>query len=220
MEPNEYEIIRSKRRTLALQIGKNGKLIIRAPLKLSEKYIQDFISKNRVWIQKHQSKKKQNLAKKFIEGENFWLWGNKYILKFSNKTQPKITDNYLEIHPAYQKNPQKVSQDFYKNELEKILPERVNFWVKNMNLKPKNIKISSAQNRWGSCTAHENLNFSFRLAMVPLEILDYVIVHELAHLKQLNHSPTFWKVVEQTLPNYKKSRKWLRENSDKFDLFS
>lgn len=213
------KIMRSKRKTLALQIGKNGELIVRAPLKLSEKYIQDFITKNQAWIQKHQSKKVQTQSKKFIEGEKFWLWGKEYPLKFGAKTKLEFTDKNFEIHPAYKKNAQKIFRDFYKKELAKILPERIKKHAQNMNLYPKEIKISGASRRWGSCNVCGNLNFSWRLAMTPLEILDYVIIHELAHLKELNHSPAFWQIVEKFDPKYKTHKKWLRENEQKFDLF-
>lgn len=212
------QIIRSKRRTLALQITPQGELIVRAPLKISEKYIENFICKQADWIAKHRAEKKKNAPKKIEEGEKFWLWGKEYQLTFGVKPAFVFTGEKFEIHPVYRKNPEKVFAEFYKKELRKILPKRIENYEKIMCLKARNIKITSAERRWGSCNVRGNLSFGWRLAMLPPEIADYVIVHELAHLAELNHSPAFWKVVEKILPDYKIRRKWLRKNETKFSL--
>ena len=85
-------------------------------------------------------------------------------------------------------------------------------------MQAENVKITSAEKRWGSCSGDDNLSFSFRLIMAPPDIIDYVIVHELMHIKEKNHSPKFWKLVEAVMPEYKIHRRWLKDNHHKFIL--
>lgn len=87
-----------------------------------------------------------------------------------------------------------------------------------MDVRPEKLRISSARTRWGSCSAKGTISLTWRLVMAPPEILDYVIVHELAHLKVKNHSSAFWKVVETYLPGYQNQRKWLKQNGHTLDL--
>ena len=97
-----------------------------------------------------------------------------------------------------------------KLKTKEIIAQRIDVYSKLMNLKPERVSISSAKKRFGSCSSKGNLNFSFRLALYPVEAIDYVIVHELAHLKEMNHSKRFWKIVEKYLPDYKERQKLLR----------
>lgn len=93
------------------------------------------------------------------------------------------------------------------------LSERCLHFSERLNVRYKDVRLSNAQGRWGSCSASGRLRFNWRLAMVPAEIMDYVVVHELAHLKELNHSPRFWAAVEQVFPEYRAGKKWLKENA-------
>ena len=100
---------------------------------------------------------------------------------------------------------------WYRNQARQILTERVNAYASQHNLQYKGIKITSARTRWGSCSPTGSLNFSWRLVLAPMDVVDYVVVHELAHTVFHNHSKRFWKKVEQILPDYKERRKWLRK---------
>ena len=81
-----------------------------------------------------------------------------------------------------------------------------------MGVTPKTVKVANQKRRWGSCSARGALRFSWRMARLPEDVFDYIVVHELAHLKQMNHSPRFWSVVESVCPNHKSHRRWLRKN--------
>lgn len=96
-----------------------------------------------------------------------------------------------------------------------LLPERVNFFVKNMCVSYKSIFIRCQKTVWGSCSAKGNLNFNCLLTLCPKEVVDYVVVHELCHLKEFNHSKTFWTEVKKYCPDYKESKKWLKEEGCK-----
>ena len=110
--------------------------------------------------------------------------------------------------------------NFYKKEARKYIEVRINEIAEKNNLKFNNLKITSAKTRWGSCTSQKNINFSYRLAMAPIKTIDYVIVHELAHLKNMNHSKKFWVLVEKMMTglypwDYKIYKKWLDDNWNK-----
>ena len=96
----------------------------------------------------------------------------------------------------------------------KIFPERVEHYARLMGISYGRITIREQKTRWGSCSGKGNLNFNWKLTLMPMEILDYVVVHELAHRKEMNHSRKFWKIVEQVLPDYQERRKRLRELAD------
>lgn len=95
------------------------------------------------------------------------------------------------------------------------IPERVSFYASLMDVSYGRITIRNQKSRWGSCSSKGNLNFNCLLMLAPLEIIDYVVVHELCHRREMNHSPLFWHEVESVLPDYKKRRKWLKDNGEK-----
>ncbi|HMV29526.1 MAG TPA: M48 family metallopeptidase, partial [Anaerolineales bacterium] len=107
---------------------------------------------------------------------------------------------------------------WYKTQALTIFTERVNHYANLHGLIPKEVKVNSAKTRWGSCTSAGTLNFTWRLVMAPLEVIDYVVLHELAHLKVKNHSPRFWKLVESLCPDFKHHRKWLRDHGETMTL--
>lgn len=132
---------------------------------------------------------------KFIEKHQEWI--NKKLK--SDKDKIILTDKEIKILKYQAKN---------------YIPERVKFFVHKFNLSFNTIKITSAKTRWWSCTSKRNLNFSYRLIQTPDSVIDYVIIHELAHLTYMNHSKQFWNEVEKMMPSYKKEEKWLKENGD------
>jgi len=107
---------------------------------------------------------------------------------------------------------------WYKERAGEVISRRVQEYAQKYNFMPRQVKINSARTRWGSCSSNGTLNFTWRLVMAPLEVIDYVVIHELSHLRVRDHSRKFWKVVEAVDPEYKKKRKWLRENGDKLNL--
>ena len=102
--------------------------------------------------------------------------------------------------------------NWYKGQARTVLTERVAYFARNHKFKPLKLRISSARTRWGSCSAKGTLSFTWRIVMAPVEVIDYVVVHELCHLNELNHSRAFWMQVETILPDYKQKRKWLKDN--------
>ena len=123
---------------------------------------------------------------------------------------------YLSIN--HLQSAEKIFLEWYRQQALQKISERVRFYYAITNLKYHKIKISNAKKRWGSCSSQGNLNFSWRLIMAPLEVIDYVVVHELVHLEEKNHANRFWNKVEKILPDYKIQKKWLKENGHNLKL--
>lgn len=209
------ELIKSNRKTISIQVNEDGKLIIKAPKKISHSEIDLLIQKHHSWIEKRITYYENNKInkKEFKENQEFLFMGNAYFLKFdSNYSSPYIFEDNIFLSPKYDENWLNIFEIWYKQEARKIFNQRAIIFAKLMGLKYKSIKLSSAKTRWGSCSSLGNINLAWRLIMSPLEIIDYVIVHELAHLKQANHSQKFWNEVGFVLPDYKNRRNWLKEN--------
>lgn len=167
----EYDIIRSKRRTVCLQVKRDGSVVVRAPLKTSEKVINDFVLKHTEWI-----KRKQEAVKNAHIPENF----DKNEVKMLKTKAKKIIEPILEYYSA------------------------------KMGVSYGRVSINSAKTRFGSCSSKKTLNFSYRLVLYPYEAIEYVCVHELAHLTEMNHSKKFWAIVECYLPDYRERKKLLK----------
>ncbi|HRT37787.1 MAG TPA: SprT family zinc-dependent metalloprotease [Caldisericia bacterium] len=218
----EYEIekvIKSNRKTFCIEIDDYGKIILRIPKNSSDLEIEKFLNKHKNWIYKKlkviEKREIELYPKKFIEGEMFLFLGNFYKLKIVKNQKEKImlNNNEMNISDKYKTDIRKVIIEFYKKKAFEIISDRVNFYSKKYGYDYNKIKLTSANKRFGSCTNKGNLNFTFRLIMVPIEVIDYVVVHELVHLVDKTHKKSFYEKVEKILPDYKKRIKWLNDNS-------
>ena len=166
-----YEIIRSKRRSVSLQVKLDGRIVVRAPLFTSEKTINEFVAKHADWI-----KKKQELVKNVHATEDF-------------------DENEIKA---------------LKARLKEIIAPILEHYSEKMGVSYAKVSINSAKTRFGSCSSKKTLNFSYRLMLYPHEAIEYVCVHELAHLIEMNHSRKFWSIVEAYMPDYKARKKLLK----------
>lgn len=171
-------VIRSNRKTVAIQVNSDLSVTVRAPRSASEKDIEEILKKKEAWISKH-------------------------IEKF------KKTKEKLEAEPTEKLTREKVIA--LAEEALKVIPARVEYFARIIGVTYGKITIRNQKTRWGSCSSKGNLNFNCLLMLAPPEVLDYVVVHELCHRKQMNHSKAFWSEVEKVLPDYKEARKWLKE---------
>ena len=107
-------------------------------------------------------------------------------------------------------------EKWYRRQAEQLLSEKAAFYAERLGVSFADIRIKDQRSRWGSCSSVGNLNYNWKLVLMPPGVLDYVVVHELAHRREMNHSAAFWKVVATWMPDYKKYRKWLRDNGNQF----
>ena len=182
-------VIRSNRKTLAIQINSDLTVTVRAPMYTSQRDIERILKEKEVWIQKHiEQMREQEAKRKEMQGEN-------------GEHDESIEHEYLSGEEI---------QKLAEKALEYI-PKLVSYFAKQIGVTYGRITIRNQKTRWGSCSGKGNLNFNCLLMLMPPEVIDYVVVHELCHRKKMNHSKAFWKEVEKILPNYKESVGWLKK---------
>lgn len=211
---------RKRRKTISLNISHNNEVIVHAPYFTPAREINNFVLEKQNWIDKI-IKRRDNEAclikeKEFVSGEKFYYLGESFELEtyFEPKEKPIIIFNNSRFHlnaPDDKEIKNKLFIAWYKKKALEHISGRVNFFCAGLNIRARGVRISCARQRWGSCSPDNKLAFSFRLMMMPPEIIDYVIVHELMHIREKSHSKHFWKLVEEAMPRYKIHRRRLRE---------
>lgn len=170
------EVRRSMRHTVSVSAREGNVVLVKAPLRMSEKYIMQFVEKNRNWLEKQFQKLDEAVRNLDSEGV--------------------ITPEEVEA---------------LGERALKELPGRVAYFAKIVGVTYGRVTIRNQRSRWGSCSVNGNLNFNCLLALAPKEVMDYVVVHELCHRLEMNHSPRFWAHVERVLPNYRVQKAWLKK---------
>lgn len=207
-------IIRSKRRTLALIMEDDGSVTVRAPMRASDRLILQFVEKHASWVEKKKAEMRAMVPcspKQYLPGESFLYLGQAYPLEIVKDQKSKLVlDDGFRLADSMQANAEMVFQDWYCQQARQVIEARVAFFAERHQFQYKKIRISSARTRWGSCSSKGTLSFSWRLILTPLDVIDYVVVHELAHTVHHNHSKHFWKLVEKLMPDYKERRKRLK----------
>jgi predicted metal-dependent hydrolase len=211
------EIIRSKRKSIALLITSDGRLVIKAPLKTTQKYIDELVDKKSRWIEAKlmvvQNRNLLHQPKQYIEGEDFLLLGEKYQLAFCDGIKEIcINSDCLLIPQKFQNNINQKLQAWYKQQAKKVFGERLTYFSKITGIKYKAMKITDAQKRWGSCGTNLIINFAWRSVMAPLDVVDYLVVHELCHIVHHNHSKAYWTKVASIMLDFRDREKWLKTN--------
>jgi predicted metal-dependent hydrolase len=212
------KLIRSHRKTIGLQITNDARLIVRAPLFTSENHIHKLLQRKVSWITAKQEyfrqRQSQLSVRKFEPGEEFLFLGQNYPLVVSpDLPKAVVLDNSLMISQVVLGNARDHIECWYKAQARDYITQKVEYYAQITGLKYRSIRINEATTRWGSCGYKDTLNFTWRLIMAPARVVDYVIIHELMHLKQKNHSRTFWAEVANMMPDYKKEEHWLKTNS-------
>ena len=170
----EYRLIRSNRRSIGIEVDREGNVTVRAPYSCEKKRIDRFLLEKENWIRQKVKLQKENAMKRQEKRE-----------------MPEAEKKY------------------YRNLAREVLGARTGYYARKMGVTYGRISIREQKTRWGSCSSEGNLNFNCRLLFVPDRIVDYVVIHELAHRKFMNHSKAFWKEVEKYMPDYKEQRKML-----------
>jgi predicted metal-dependent hydrolase len=210
------KIVRSRRRTIALIITPDARLIVRAPHRAPAAMIDAVIRKKSGWIRKkigEMKERPQAIIPTYEEGEIFWFLGRPYPLHITEDGGSAIqrTDR-LCVPSSLVPDIRRDIRRWYMDEAAKEIRSRCMWFSMMTGYSPASVRITDARQRWGSCNHRGGLNFSWRLIQAPLPIVDYVIVHELVHLRQPDHSPKFWAKVEALMPDYQRRRAWLRTN--------
>ncbi len=209
-------ITRTARRTVSLIVQPDGQLEVRAPLDYSDAKIHELVASKRDWIEKKQAQALKNHRQiphhSYRAGETFLYLGAEYPLHIVEKQAAALRfDHGFYLAEKALPQAEAVFEAWYRAAGRKVITERVAHFAKLHGFKYRSVRISGAKTRWGSCSSKRTLSFTWRLVMAPLDVIDYVVLHELAHLRHHNHSYNFWKLVEAMLPTYQVYRRWLKQ---------
>ena len=218
-----YKLVRSRRKTVAIYITNDAAVEIRAPLKMPKSDIEKVIASKEKWIEKSLGLREQINAEKseftLNYGDMVMLAGNMYQIKIKDGKRAGFNGECFYLPPNLAPNEIKGAVvQIYKAVAKRIIHNKVSEYAKCMNITLAAIKITSAKTRWGSCSGKNSINFSWRLVMADDDVIDYVVVHELAHIREHNHSPRFWKVVQEILPDYKDRQSKLKTLQKKLSI--
>ncbi|MBN2146936.1 MAG: M48 family metallopeptidase [Anaerolineales bacterium] len=217
------QVIRTRRKTVALIVERDGRLVVRAPLRFPQAQILDLVRQKADWVRARQEEAHLRAAlsaeHRFVEGECFWYLGETHPLAIVERSAPALTlRRCFELARPAQPQARPVFEAWYRRQARQIITERVDMLAARWGLRYGRLRFSSARTRWGSCSRGGTLSFTWRLVMAPLPVIDYVVIHELAHLEHPNHSKAFWARVGEMLPDYAVRRKWLKTYGSQLHL--
>ncbi|MBU3087433.1 M48 family metallopeptidase [Clostridium gasigenes] len=225
----EFEVVYRKRKTMSIEVNLEGKVRICAPIKLELKNILDVVEKKANWICKKQDELIERgsirRVNKYINGETYLYLGNEYILNIEcnediKKPKVVIKDNiiqisYKQIDSATVKS---ILELWYRQKTLEVVIERVSNYTKFFAVSPKELKVKQQKRRWASCTYDNRILFNWRISMAPIDVIDYIVVHEMCHMDFKDHSNNFWNRVKSVMPDYELYKLWLKDNGLKLEI--
>jgi predicted metal-dependent hydrolase len=229
-----YEVVRSGRTTIGIEVQPDRRVVVRAPASVDEERLNVLIKQKAPWILRQfarvQSTNGHKAKKEFISGESFPYLGKNYRLKVLTEgldglTSVELRAGRLWVVPNSSLDAEDRRRhirdsivNWYQERALDVLTRRVESLSKKTGIKPTRVNVKSQLRRWGSCTKNGVLNLNWRIVMAPSSIIDYVVAHELCHLKIHNHSQDFWQFLGAILPDYQRHREWLRNNGQHLDF--
>ena len=218
------KIIRTSRRSKSISLKiRNGELVVSCPYNTSEIFIKNLIERKKVWINKNIDRSRKN-QKKIDQISNGFITYKGLVLKLvyekSNLEGIAVEDNELKIFYSDKSKSKKLIIEWLKLQANNFLRARLSFLSKRISIEFNSLTIKSYTARWGSCNTKGDIFLNWKLIMLPESVIDYVLIHELAHINVPNHSREFWKKKKKKDPNYCKNKRWLKDNGSSFILFS
>jgi predicted metal-dependent hydrolase len=223
----KYFIVRKKGfvANASISVSAEKGVVVRAPFWMPKGLIDRFVKEKSVWIEKHLLRlNSKKIVKRYEEGEKHLYFGKEYSLSISQtgslgRSNIYIIDDSLHVEIYHglskEKYPEKIKEALLYWYLERgieIITEKVNLYTLKMGVSYQKINLKKVSSIWGSCSPTNCLSFNRKLVMAPHEVVDYVVIHEVAHLTHRNHGRGFWSLVEMYDPYYKIHRKWLKQN--------
>jgi len=213
-----------RRKTVSIFIERDGSVRVLAPVSATDETIENAVKAKEYQIYTKLAKWKElnqgKVKREFVNGQSFLYFGRNYRLAIvENRAVPlRLSGGNLQLDKKYLGKADIVFKDFYKEKAEQKIAERLKLIQDKFELKPTSVKVSELQNRWASWTPKNGLNFHWKCAMAPVPVLDYIITHEMVHLKFPNHSPEFWNELDKKMPSYREHENWLKQNGVKMSL--
>lgn len=212
-----YQVSYSQRKTLSVSVERDASVVVRAPAGLAREKIEKFLDAKKFWLfekmksdQKYPSLKRK---KEFISGESIPYLGRNYLLKVSREALGDVHFNgHFLISSAGEGSVQDLLRQWYVDQAQRLLEEKARFFAQALGVEFREVLVRGMRTRWGSCSKNNNLSFSWRIMKAPPYVIDYIVVHELAHLLEANHTARFWNIVAVQVPGWQKAKAWLKDN--------
>ncbi|MBN8460678.1 MAG: M48 family metallopeptidase [Verrucomicrobia bacterium] len=216
----DYRIVRSPRRKqLTITVERDRSVVVHAPLTATDEAIRRIVDTKRQWLfgKTTHSQKYQSLphapGKEVVNGESVSYLGRDYPIEIAETESGGVEFSRRFLVPAAQQvKRREVLRDWYVSRATETILPRVRRYAADLGVEYGEARIVDNRYRWGSCTVKDNVHFNWRLIKAPMFVIDYIIVHELAHLMETNHTPRFWNIVRAKVPHTEKARTWLKEH--------
>lgn len=219
----DYHIIYKKRKTLGIYIDVYGNIELRVPKDTADEQIHQLIESKWSWIITQQSEMKEKTKgfkeRVYEEGEMFLYLGKNYPIRIledetvsCEAVQLKGEELLINIKVYHEDHIKKLLKRFYCKQCKTLIEERIRYYQPKFKVKPRSFKISHNKKTWGTCNAHRELTFNWKLAMAPLDVVDYIVIHEMCHMVHLNHDRSFWRLVGKYIPDYEERQAWLSQS--------
>lgn len=218
----KYDIVYSKRKTISIVVERDRSVVVRAPLTATEENIRTIVEKKKHLIRKrlehNQKYPVEQETKEFVSGESLLYLGKEYKLLVTDEpVEGVVFDCKFFISKDQQPKASKLIKQWYMQSAKEIIVPKAKLLARQIGVAYNDINILDLKYRWGSCTPKDNIHLNWRLVKAPVIVIEYIIVHELTHLLETNHTPEFWNRVATQLPNYEKAKVWLKENGHELE---
>ena len=213
----------ARKKTLHIIVERDGTLSVQAPQDTPEEKIRALLDAREYVIRKKlalwKESNKERIERPYVAGQSFQYLGRNYNLSIvEEQNEPLLFKDGKFLLLASVKNPRETFMRFFKRQARVKIAERIAFYKPHLPVQPQKVQIRDMLLRWGSCTPSGNIYYNWRCVMAPLFVLDYLILHELIHLRHPDHSRDFWQALSTFLPDYESAQNYLRRNGIRLTL--
>lgn len=218
-----YSLTQTNRKTMSIYVEPQGNITVRAPSTIDIHRINSILDMKSYWIHKAIAEVKElnktKVNRSLVNGEGYLYMGKSHRLKIEKDLRSPLSlkQGFFMLSENQGHKAKEHFTNFYKTKGKQHITERVNYFKKKIGVEPQAVRIIELRNRWAS-KSKTGLNFHWKVMLAPATVIDYIIVHELAHLRKAQHSPQFWEIVESVLPDYLERREWLKVNGANLDI--
>lgn len=220
----QYTVVYSNRSTFGITVERDRSIVVRAPLRATPEHIEEVVNRRKLWIyEKLHSLRKycstEHHSKECVSGTSVLYLGESYLLDVDDSPEQGIRfdGGSFRLNRRVCPKAGQLFETWYRAQARERIGPIVEEFAAALGVHYRSILISDLRYRWGSCTPNDNLNFNWRLVKAPLQVIRYVVVHELVHLLEPNHTPHFWKLVFLQLPRYERAKNWLKMHGEELE---
>ncbi|MFD2444986.1 M48 family metallopeptidase [Bacillus sp. CGMCC 1.16607] len=228
-ETIRFEVKYKKRTSMGIYIDHYGNVEVQAPKGTPDEHVLQLLEEKWDWIQEKLNEMKDRMLgikeKLYNQGESFLYLGNSYPIQITQDitiNQDHVVFDGMKLYIyVKQLEDEKIKQAlkrFYYQQCKALVEKSIHSFQSNFKTKPRSIRITDSKSNWGTCDSKQQLTFNWKLAMAPIQVIDYVVVHEMCHMVHLNHDRSFWRLVGKIMPDYKEKENWLALSSWKMTV--